>query len=486
MSDVRGSSRRILTFSIRPVRQAAGLAVGAIGLPIITVILTRARPHLALIDDVLVYLFAVVAVTLIGGFWSAIVAAVESSLLLNWFFTPPLHTWTVESPQNLLALLLFVAIAVTVSAVVHLAAQRAVLARQFGIETQRLMDLARTVLGGADTADAVLDHLTGSTRYRAELLEFVSGRWVRVAGQPIGAPSSAVVPVRENLRMDVVHPPSVAAISRRLLEGYANQAAAALDRERLRAQAAQAEALAEADRMRTALLAAVSHDLRTPLASVKAAVSSLRQHDVAWSAADEEELLATVEEGADRLNSLISNLLDMSRIQTGNLQPFLRPLALDEVAPLALRGLEGGEKVRFDIPDDLPLINTDAVLLERALANLLANALRYSPLGRPPILAATASNATVAIEVIDFGPGVVEDQRARMVQPFQQIGDQRVGAGVGLGLAVAKGFVEAMAGKLLARTTLGGGLTMRIELPRCESLSEQSGEMSANPSSSRP
>jgi two-component system sensor histidine kinase KdpD len=254
-------------------------------------------------------------------------------------------------------------------------------------------------------------------------------------------------------------------MSSRLLEGFAAQAAAACERQRLRIQAGQAEALAEGNRMRTALLAAVSHDLRTPLASVKAAVSTLRQSDVAWTAEDEAALLATIEEGADRLDALISNLLDMSRIHTGALQPFVRPTALDEVAPLVVQAVDGGERLRFDIPEALPLLDTDPGLLERALANLVANALRYSPPDRPPILTATADADTLSVRVIDYGPGIPPDKRNDAFQPFQQLGDHRTASGVGLGLAVAKGFIEAVGGHITATSTPSGGLTMRIDLP---------------------
>ena len=171
-----------------------------------------------------------------------------------------------------------------------------------------------------------------------------------------------------------------------LIAGYAAQAAASLDRERLRTQAAQAEALAEGNRMRTALLAAVSHDLRTPLASIKASVSSLRQTDVTWSAEDQAELLATIEQNADRLDALIGNLLDMSRLHAGSLQPFLRPTAIDEVAPVAVGGLDDSLRLELAVPDGFPLVLADPGLLERVLANLFSNALRYSPAGRPPEL----------------------------------------------------------------------------------------------------
>src|SRR6202044_2851961 len=191
-----------------------------------------------------------------------------------------------------------------------------------------------------------------------------------------------------------------------LLAGYAAQAAAALDRERLRTQAAQAEALAEGNRMRTALLAAVSHDLRTPLASIKASVSTLRQTDVQWTLADEAALLATIEQGADRLDALIGNLLDMSRLSAGSLQPFLRPTSIDEVAPVALRGLDAGGTVRLRVPDRLPLVPTDPAVLERVLPTLSGNPRAFSPPGPPPVLNARPAGAAVVLEIIDRGPGV--------------------------------------------------------------------------------
>ena len=237
---------------------------------------------------------------------------------------------------------------------------------------------------------AVLDHLRETIGHPAELQE----RGRRTLGPRSRAPPATrqphVVSAGADLRAagpcgDPDRPLGVDGV----LDAFAAQAAAALDRQRLRIQAAQAEALAEGNRMRTALLAAVSHDLRTPLASVKASVGSLRQTDVPWSPDDQAELLATIEEGADRLDALIGNLLDMSRIHTGALQPFVRSIALDEVAPLVARGIDGGDRLRFDIPDDLPLLATDPGLLERVLANLVANALRYSPPDRPPTLAAS-------------------------------------------------------------------------------------------------
>jgi two-component system, OmpR family, sensor histidine kinase KdpD len=445
-------------------RQVVGVLLAAVVLPLLTAGLALSRRPLSLDDDLLIYLVAVVAVAIAGGFWPAVLAAVAASLLLNWFFTPPLHTFTIDRPENLLALLLFVTVAVAVSSVVHLAARRAGQAARSSREAASLLALAQTVLGGGDTAAAVLDHLTATIGGRAELLERVGGEWVQIAasgGAPAGTAGSRVS-ARQDLLLEVAgqSPPA----GGRLLDGFAAQAAAALDRERLRIQAAQAEALAEGNRMRTALLAAVSHDLRTPLASIKASVSTLRQEDVAWTKQDEAALLATIEQSADRLNALIGNLLDMGRLSTASLQPFLVPAAVDEVAPLALRGLDQVASAQLLIPDGLPLVRTDPGLLERVLANLFANALAYSPPDRPPVMRAHRVGGTVVLEVTDHGPGVPDEWKQRIFEPFQRMGPNS-GTGVGLGLAVAKGLTEAMGASLEAADTPGGGLTMRITLP---------------------
>ena len=444
-------------------RQLAGAALAAAGLPALTALLVLWRGHLNLSDDLLIYLVAVVAVTVIGGFWPAVFAAVAASLLLNWYFTEPLHTFTIAEPKNLLALVLFVTVAVAVSSVVHLAARREADAARSAKETASLLGLAQTVLGGADTPADVLDHLTGTHGGHAELLERVGGRWIRVAASGAAGPGTNVIrfEVRPDLALEVRGQAATATTS--LLAGYTAQAVAALDRARLRTQAAQAEALAEGNRMRTALLAAVSHDLRTPLASIKASVSSLRQSDVHWSQEDEADLLANIEQNADRLDTLVGNLLDMSRLQTGSLAPFLRATAVDEVAPVALRGLDNADLLEIVVPDDLPLVRADPGLLERVLANLFSNALRHSPPDQPPALRAREDGDRVVLEVVDHGIGVPGDLKERIFEPFLRL-DER-SSGVGLGLAVAKGFAEAMGGAIVAVDTPGGGLTVRVTLP---------------------
>jgi two-component system, OmpR family, sensor histidine kinase KdpD len=448
---------------ISPRRQIAGAVLAVAGLPLLTALLNALRPYLNLSDDLLIYLVAVVAVTVVGGFLPAVVAAVGACLLLNWFFTAPLHTFTIAEPRNLLALLLFVTVAVAVSSVVHLAARREADAARSAKETESLLGLAQTVLGGADTPGDVLDHLTASHGGHAELLERVGGRWIKIvsSGDLDQTTSTIRFEVRPDLALEVSGQAASATTS--LLAGYTAQAVAALDRARLRTQAAQAEALAEGDRMRTALLRAVSHDLRTPLASIKASVSSLRQTDVHWSAQDEAELLANIEQNADRLDALVGNLLDMSRLQAGSLEPFLRATALDEVAPVALRGLDGADHLLIVVPDDLPLVRADPGLLERVLANLFSNALRHSPPDLRPMLRAKEDGDRVVLDVVDHGVGVPSGLKQRIFEPFARL-DER-SPGVGLGLAVAKGFAEAMGGTIVAVDTPGGGLTVRVTLP---------------------
>jgi two-component system sensor histidine kinase KdpD len=448
---------------ISPRRQIAGAALAVTGLPLLTVALDALQPHLNLSDDLLIYLVAVVAVTVVGGFWPAVVAAVGACLLLNWFFTAPLHTFTIAEPRNLLALVLFVTVTVAVSSVVHLAARREADAARSTKETESLLSLAQTVLGGADTPGDVLDHLTASHGGHAMLLERVSGRWIKVASSGELDPSLSTLrfEVRPDLALEVSG--QAASATTPLLAGYTAQAVAALDRARLRTQAAQAEALAEGDRMRTALLRAVSHDLRTPLASIKASVSSLRQTDVHWSAEDEAELLANIEQNADRLDALVGNLLDMGRLQAGSLEPFLRATAVDEVAPVALRGLDDADQLVIVVPDDLPLVRADPGLLERVLANLFSNALRHSPPDLRPMLRAKEDGDRVVLDVVDHGTGVPAGLKERIFEPFARL-DKR-SPGVGLGLAVAKGFAEAMGGTIVAVDTPGGGLTVRLTLP---------------------
>jgi K+-sensing histidine kinase KdpD len=258
--------------------------------------------------------------------------------------------------------------------------------------------------------------------------------------------------------------PELFAEDRRLLENLALAASSAVDAQALAGEASRARELAEVDRLRSALLAAVGHDLRTPLAGIKAAATTLREPGVTLADADRDELLATIEQSTDRLGDLIANLLDLSRLQAGALSLRLRPVAVDEVVARALLDRHLGEVVNA-VDDDLPLALADPGLLERVLANLVDNAHRHAS-ARPSVeVRAQATATAVEVMVVDHGPGVPESEWDRIFVPFQRLDDRSGDAGVGLGLAIARGFTDAMGGTVRPGATPGGGLTMTVTLP---------------------
>jgi two-component system sensor histidine kinase KdpD len=228
--------------------------------------------------------------------------------------------------------------------------------------------------------------------------------------------------------------------------------------------------IAAADRMRTALLNAVSHDLRTPLASIKAAITSLRSEDIRWDRETEKELLSGADRELDRLNDLLGNLLDLSRLEAGALNLALGPTSLEEVIASALDTVHAGDAVDVVLEPSLPEVTADAVLVERVLANLIDNALRFQPATGRVRVFASSYGAIVEVRVIDCGPGIPPEERESVFEAFQRRDDResRAGAGVGLGLAIARGFTEAMGGSLHIDDTPGGGLTMVVTLNRAE------------------
>ncbi|MHC3473104.1 ATP-binding protein [Streptomyces sp. 7R007] len=446
-----------------------GWAVGVAG-PVITAALLNAV-HLGLANDMLLFLSVTVAAALLGGLLPALASAAVGSLLLNYFYTPPLHRWTIADPKNIVAIVIFVAVGASVASVVDLAARRTHQAARLRAESEILSFLAGNVLRGETGLEELLERVRETFGMEsAALLERGSDvdPWTCAGraglGRPVERPEDADVdvPVGDHMALALTGR-VLPAEDRRVLAAFGAQAAVVLDRRRLQEEAERARALAEGNRIRTALLAAVSHDLRTPLAGIKAAVSSLRSDDVAWSEEDQAELLEGIEEGADRLDHLVGNLLDMSRLQTGTVTPLIREIDLDEVVPMALVGVPE-DSVELDVPETLPMVAVDPGLLERSMANLVENAVKYSPRGGPVLVAASALADRVEVRVVDRGPGVPDEAKERIFEPFQRYGDAPRGAGVGLGLAVARGFAEAMGGTLNAEDTPGGGLTMVLTL----------------------
>jgi len=454
-------------------RRIQGFMLAILLPPVLALLLDLGGDTLNLTSNVLTFLLAVVVVALVGGRWPAMLTAVGGSMVLNYFFTPPTRTWTIAEPNNALALVIFVLVATLVSSVVDRAARRTRQAARAAAESETLATLSGTVLRGETAMPALLERVReafGMTG--AVLMERVAGDELTDTWRPLASAGTttcrrpeegdAEIPGRDDLVL-VLQGRSLAADERRLVGAFAAHAAALVDRARLSEAAAEAKPLAEADKLRTALLRAVGHDLRSPLASAKAAVTSLRSSDVEWSPAELDELLVTADESLDRLTRLVDNLLDLSRLQAGVLPIFTRPMALDEVLPGALA--DTGTTVRLDVPPDLPLVQADPALLERVVANLVTNAVRHSPGDQSPLVTGSALGDVVELRVIDRGPGIPKAERDRVFAPFQRLGDTDNTTGVGLGLALARGLTEAMNGTLQPEDTPGGGLTMVVSMP---------------------
>jgi two-component system sensor histidine kinase KdpD len=423
-------------------------------------------------------------IALIGGVWPAVLAGVGGSLLLNYYFVPPLHEFTIAERNNAFALAAFVAVALMVSAVVDLAARRTGQAARATAEAEVLSVAAGDVLRGERALPAILDRVRETFGMTSATLLERDGDPGRSVGRGPAAPgrnrsatrragwrvvaTSGTPPCARPEEDDTEVPIGDLALvlrgrvlpaeDRRVLAAFAAQAAVALQQRRLADAAAEARPLAEADRTRTALLHAVSHDLRSPLASAKASVTALRSPGVHWKEAERAELLATADESLDRLTRLVNNLLDMSRLQAGALGVHPGPIGVDDVMPAVLAELgPASQAVRVRIPEDLPELYADPGLLERILANLLGNALRHSPAGRPPLLSGSTFGDRVELRVVDRGPDVVEADWDRIFVPFQRLGDRDNTTGVGLGLALSRGLAEAMGGTLEPENTPAAG-----------------------------
>ncbi|MBI5088095.1 MAG: DUF4118 domain-containing protein [Actinobacteria bacterium] len=446
--------------------------LAVLGLPALIAASLPLREHIAISTELLLMLAFVLVIAALGGRIVAAVAAVAGSLLVNWFFVPPYHTFTIAELENLIALLVFVGVAVTVGSLVVVASRRAAEAMRARAEAEALARSTTSLAADTEPLPGLLDQvrttfgLLGvrmSGTAGGEPFEFVAG--------DVSAPATASVPLP--ILGDVAGTASLDLIGRRLsndderlLHILADQLGLAIEKGRLAADAAEAEKLADVDAVRTALLRAVSHDLRTPLASIKAMVSGLRDPSVEFSADQISEALVTIEEETDRLNRLVGNLLDASRLQIGALAVDIRPASVAPVIVSALQSVNAPlGAVVIDVADGEHDVLCDPALLERSVANVVSNALRHSRDGCPVRIEAGVVGSSMHLRVIDRGPGVPIAERSKIVQPFHQPGDQRSVDGVGLGLSIAKGFVDAMHGSFNLDDTPGGGLTVTIVLP---------------------
>ncbi|MEY9870998.1 two-component system sensor histidine kinase KdpD [Streptacidiphilus sp. MAP12-33] len=446
------------------LRRWAGLACGLVLPLVLTAVLCRTRDTINLTSDTLLFLALVVGISTLGGLTSALLASVLASLLLNYYFIPPIHRFTIAEPNNVLALVVFALVGLVVAGIVDTATKLAGRAARATAEAETLSALAGSVLRGDQAVPALLARLRETFALdRVEVVERV------VAPEELAdQPGAEVVPVGAGASL-VLRGRPLPASDRRVLAAFAAHVAVALERSRLAEAAAEVEPVKAADRLRTALLAAVSHDLRTPLAVALASVSSLLSDDVEFSPEDQRELLGTAEVSLERLTRLVENLLDMSRLQAGALSLQLHPTALEDVVATAVDSLgsDTAGAAAGVVTQGLgegPEVVVDGPLLERVVANLVGNALRHAS-GQPVLISASALGERVELRVVDRGPGLPEADRERIFQPFQRLGDHDNATGVGLGLALARGLTEAMGGTLLPEDTPGGGLTMVLSLP---------------------
>ena len=452
-----------------------GVLAAALVPPALCAVLDQLRQGLNLTSTALLFLAAVVAVARLGGMFSALAAALWASLLLNYYFVFPLHSAHIADANDAIALAVFVVVALTVASVVDLAARQSRRAARANAEAETLNALSLAVLRGDGALGALLDQLRAAFQTSAaSLLQEDQGGWRTVAasgGEPPESPEAAdtLVPVEPDAVL-ALRGRVLGAADRQVLSAFTAQATAALERRRLARSAAEAATLQAADKMRTALLAAVSHDLRAPLAAARAATGTLSDPELALSSQDREELLEIADQSLTRLTHLVEDLLDMSRLQAGALRPRLIPIdVLDVLAP-ALESLSGGaERVHIEPPAaDTPPILADGPLLERVVANLVTNAIKHTD---SPVYVRTepgepdGNSRVVRILVSDHGPGIPSSARDLVFRPFQRLGDRDNTTGVGLGLALARGLAESMGGTLTPQDTPGGGLTMVLSLP---------------------
>lgn len=466
-------------------RVTAGFVLAAL-LPILVQFLAGA---LSLQTIMVVQLAATIGVALVGGLWPAVLAAVWGLLILNYYSAPPVGTLQINDPENLLTLLMFLTVAVAVALAVDQSARRLQEARRAGAEAATLSELARGMLAAQDTTQVFLEQLRDHFGMRAVALFSKSAagssaaagsKWTVKASVGDRAPSSpaeadTVEEVSERWSLGLSGR-ILPARDRRLLSAFGAHLMALEQREALTQTQRENLQLSQDNNIRTSVLRAVSHDLRTPLAGIKLAVSSLRQSQVTFSPEDEAELLATIEHYSDRMDALVGNLLDMSRLSAHMVSPVVGPVSWQEVLPAALHGVPQG-RVRRELPPNMPAIDADPGLLERVIANIVENAVKYAPDSEIVVVGSVGGSGSSTINgqpaselrVVDHGKGVPAANVLAVFQPFQRLDDVSFGpnggTGVGLGLAVAKGFTEIMGGVLEPQNTPGGGLTMIIRMP---------------------
>lgn len=462
-----------LTGALTRKRRILGFVAALLGGPALTTLLSVFRSEDSITTDVLSFQLLVVVVALVGGIWPALFAAVLSGITLDFLFIEPLFTIHIYQPHHLASLILYVLIASLVSFVVDRAARYTRAARRSAAESELIQTIAGSVLRGDNAIQALVDRIREA--FQLPGVRLMRGEDVLArSGEPLPNNHHASIRITDDTTLEL-HGPDLAASEQRLLAVVTAQLAATLEHEHLTETARQIEPIAASDRVRGALLSALSHDLRRPLAAASAAVGGLKAagHDLA--SAQKRELLDTAEESLGALATLVTDLLDVSRLQAGVLTIAEIPTDPAETIAPALDELHlGPTDVTLALNHGDAVAHADPVLLQRVLVNLLTNAHRYSPAGTPIHVSTSTFADRLEIRIIDRGPGIPTEKLDDIFLPFQRLGDTDNTTGLGLGLALSRGFIEAMHGTLTPEDTPGGGLTMVISLPTIRTSQEPS------------
>jgi two-component system, OmpR family, sensor histidine kinase KdpD len=446
-------------------RLALGLLASVAAVAAVTAAIALLKPYVPVLSLGVLYVFAVLPIAVVWGTALAVVVSVASMLAFNFFHLPPTHTFTLSDSENWFALAVYLATAIVVSELASRARRRAASAEQREHESALLAELATELLRGRKL-DEELDEIAS----RAAAVLGVDHADIELGVSRRPPPDSAPLPLEAAGRaVGTLYTPAdedanVAAQSR-FLPALAALLAVAVDRERLEREAFEAETLRRSDLVKTALLRAVSHDLRSPLTGIRTAIGALRNLSLTLTDQDRRELLETIDVDSDRLSRLVGDLLDLSRLEAGSAAAEPELWSLDDLTREAVDSL--GARTRVDVVGEAPLVNVDAMQVQRVLANLIENALKYSPPDAHVMVRITATRKEAIVRVVDHGPGLAEDELERVFEPFyRRPGDTRSGAG--LGLAIARGFAAANGGRVWAESRPEQGATFALALPVVE------------------
>jgi two-component system sensor histidine kinase KdpD len=433
--------------------RVAGVAAGLLLVFAVTGVIELLKDHVPVLSLTVLYLFAVLPIAVVWGLPYSIAASVESVLAINFFFLPPLYTLTISDSRNWFALLVFIVTAIVVS-------QLAAGLRRRATESELLAQIASSLLAHGSVG-VQLEQLEPEV---ASALQADRAK-IRLGPEPVGYPLVAGARRVGSISLEGQHA-GTAAARRRLLPALGSLVGVAIDRERLAEEALEAETLRRSDALKTAVLRSVSHDLRTPLMAILTAASALTRRDLDLEPADRAELLATILAESERLDVLVGNLLDLSRLQAGAPHPEPEPWAVDDLVAQALGEIgDRAARVEVSLPSDPPIARVDAHQVERAIVNLIENALKYSPADEPVRVQVASHGDLGVVRVIDHGPGIASDEAERIFEPFHRGRSAGTVRGAGLGLAIARGFAEASGGRVWVESRDGQGATFTLELP---------------------